>query len=455
MSDAPPSTLTRRALLGSAASLTTVAPAAGTSGGRTATATPTVLTWNVYLGVDLFRLFRAESTEEARRVAERMLDEVDPDRYRARAEAIAAAVAAADADVLALQEAVLLRAGRPDVDGPPSAVLVDLLSLVGEALADRGRDYEVAAVTTTTDAMFPVETDAGPIDVRLTDRDALLVDAEVETGETVTDTYEAAHSVSLTSDDRTLTLERGYCSAEVRMDGVGFTAVSTHLESTARQVRREQARELLGALPADGPVVVGGDFNSGPGTETATYDRLTAELRDAYAALDRDAGGFTCCRAEDLRSEDSRLDRRIDALLYRGEVRPTGVDRVGHRPEDRAEVEADGETVRIWPSDHAGVVGTFEVTAPSSATETGTPERSAAASSTGETDRPEESPTPSSSPAGTGTPGGPPTVSPSGGERTGGSAGSGSGMGLLAAVVGGLAAGVGVLAAVAVRLRQR
>lgn len=51
---------------------------------------------------------------------------------------------------------------------------------------------------------------------------------------------------------------------------------------------------------------------------------------------------------------------------------PDGVARVGHRPEDRAGVEAGGETVRRWPSDHAGLVGAFETTAPWSATGTGT-----------------------------------------------------------------------------------
>jgi hypothetical protein len=35
---------------------------------------------------------------------------------------------------------------------------------------------------------------------------------------------------------------------------------------------------------------------------------------------------------------------------------------VGHEPEDRVAVESDDGTVRLWPSDHAGVVGTFELT---------------------------------------------------------------------------------------------
>jgi hypothetical protein len=108
-------------------------------------------------------------------------------------------------------------------------------------------------------------------------------------------------------------------------------------------------------------VIVGGDFNSGPGGETGAYDQLTADLTDAYAAARPDRDGFTCCQDGDLRNASSRLDRRVDGLLVRGDVPATAASRVGHRPEDRVRYEVDGETVQVWPSDHAGVVGTFAV----------------------------------------------------------------------------------------------
>jgi PGF-CTERM protein len=238
----------------------------------------------------------------------------------------------------------------------------------------------------------------------------------------------------LPGSDRTLALERGYCSVEVRMDGVGFAAVSTHLESVSPLARRQQAAELLEALPADRPVVVGGDFNSGPGTDTAAYDRLTADLDDAYATLDPGGEGYTCCQAGSLRNESSRLDRRIDALLYRGRLDPTAVGRVGHRPEDRVEVEVDGETVRIWPSDHAGVVGTFEVAEP-----TPTPTSDPAATPTPATSTPTATGTPTATPT--------PRTTPTGSTSAGTTDGSGPGMGVLAAVV-------GLSAAVVARLRR-
>ena len=459
MSDTPPPTFARRAVLGSTAglALSSIAGASAAGAAPTASATPTVLTWNVSLGVDLFRLLRAESAEEARRVAGRMLEQIDPGGYEARADAIAAGIAAAGADVVALQEAARIRLRRPgDADSEPpgraSEVLVDSLSLVASKLADRALDYEVAAATTTTDVELPVETDGGRVDVRLADRDVLLVRADLETGETATDTYETSLPIPVPEADRTLVLERGYCSADVTVDGVAFTAVSTHLESVSPLIRREQARELLEALPADRPVVVGGDFNSGPGAgteaETGTYDRLTAELDDPFVVLDPGGEGFTCCRAGDLRDERSRFDRRIDALLYRGSVRPTAVGRVGHRREDRVEVAAGGETVRLWPSDHAGVVGTFEIAASSrpTGTRTATVADGPTATPT-RTDGPNTTPPPAGTQTGTPTPGRTPAASPTEEPPASASDGAGPGMGVLAAVA-------GVLTAVVVRSRR-
>jgi len=443
----PPPALTRRTVLGSAAGLTalSVAPGArGASGAaQTASATPTVMTRNVYLGIDLFRLFRAESRAAFRRIVGELLAEVDPAVYEARADAIAGEIAAAGADVVALQEVVLLRTQRPGDFGSEgseraSDVLVDFLSLLESALADRDLDYEVAGVATTTDVELPADTEDGQVDVRLTDRDVLLVRGDLETEDVETGSFEAALPIPVPDSDRTLALERGYCTAAVTVDGVGFTAVATHLESVSPMARQQQARELLGMLPESRPVVVAGDFNSGPGSETTTYDLLTGELRDAYAVRGTDGDGFTCCQAGSLRNDTSRLTTRIDALLYRGEVRPTAVNRVGHRPEDRVEVEVDGETVRLWPSDHAGVVGTFEV---AETTPTPTPTPTPAPTATGE-----PTPTPTATPTGTPTPTRtpPPTPTPTATEATDG---FGPGMGVVAALV-------GISAGVAARLRR-
>ncbi|WP_424016504.1 endonuclease/exonuclease/phosphatase family protein [Halorientalis pallida] len=368
----------RRAVLAGIAGLSAGAAAttgaSAASGLTTTQSTPelTVLTRNVYLGVDLFRLFDARSLDDVRRIAGELLDEVDPGLVRARADAIAAEIEAAGADAVALQEAATLRVQRPsdfgtDSSEPAETVVVDLLAAVQSALSERGLAYEVAASTVTTDVELPADTDDGTADVRLTDRDAVLVRSDLDATATASGTFEAAFSVpALIPGLGGLAVRRGFCAADVTVAGETVTVVSTHLSSVSSSLRGQQAAELLAQLPTDRPVIVGGDFNSGPGSDTAAYERLTAELTDAYAARHPDRDGFTCCQAAGLRNAESRLDSRIDGLLVRGDVSATAASRVGHRASDRIAYRAEGETIRVWPSDHAGVVGTFALAASAS-----------------------------------------------------------------------------------------
>jgi endonuclease/exonuclease/phosphatase family metal-dependent hydrolase len=372
--------LTRRAVVGSVAGLAAGTAVSGTASAATP-ASVTVLNQNAYLGVDLTRLLAASSLKDVRRIAGELLARVDPAIYEARAGAFADAVAAHEPDVVALQEVAVLRTQLPGDFGSDSAepathVVVDFLATIESALADRALDYEVVAETVTTDVELPASGEDGPVDVRITDRDVLLARSELDTEPAASGTYEAALRYPLPEGGE-IAVRRGYSAAEVSVDGVGFTAVSTHLESIRGSVRHRQGRELLELLPTDRPVFLCGDFNSGPGGETATYDELTASFEDPYAALRPEADGFTCCQAADLRNEHSRLDRRVDGILVRGAANPTAIRRIGHRPEDRVTATLEGEVVSVWPADHAGIVGTFEV-AGARPTTTPTAERTAA-----------------------------------------------------------------------------
>jgi len=378
------SATTRRALLGGTAGLAAgLVGLPGTAAGQSPTAT--VMTQNAYLGFDIAELLRAESLAEVRQTTGRFLAGIEPELYAARAERLARAVETADADVIALQEAVLLRRQQPGDYGTESneaaaTVVVDLLDRIRTALAERGLDYTVAAETVANDFELPAATDDGPADLRITDRDVLLVRSDLDTAAPVSGTYDARLELPIPESDRTLSITRGYSAVDVTVGGVDVRAVSTHLESAAPQYRRRQARELLAVLPTSGPAVVCGDFNSAPGE--AAYDLLTRSLTDPYTRLRPEADGATCCQAKDLRNDESLLDRRIDMLLYRGALTPTTIHRVGEQPGDRTAVEIDGETVRLWPSDHAGVVGTFDLSASSTAATATMPTQSGPAAGT-------------------------------------------------------------------------
>lgn len=324
----------------------------------------TVMTRNLALGVELFDVTDANSMEEMRQVAGRLFEDFVRYPFDARAEAIAAEIEATDPDVVGLQEAALIRTRRPsdfDVDEPPSAsdVVVDFLEVLSSRLDDRGLEYEVATSRETTDIEVPADVDDGRIDVRLTDRVALLVREDVEIGDTGGDVFEAVRPIPFGGDETSI--RRGYCTADVTVGGEDVTVATTHLESSRTSVRERQAEELIDVLPADRPVVLAGDFNSGPGGSRDAYDLLADRFDDAHATLRPDEDGFTCCQDEDLRNEESQLSRRIDGVLYRGGPEPTAIERVGTDPDDRVLVETEDGSVRLWPSDHAGVVASLEV----------------------------------------------------------------------------------------------
>lgn len=353
--------LSRRAIVGGVAGL-----AAGRTLPSTAAETVpelTVMTRNLYPGVRLSRLFRARSMSDVRRIAGRMLDDIESHPFSARAEAIAGEVEATRPDVVGLQEAVLIRTQRPgDFDDDPlpnaSQVVVDLLDLLSSKLRDCGLEYEVAASTATTDLEVPADGDGQQVDVRLTDRTAVLVRSDVETGAARTDTFDAALRYPLQG--TTVTLRRGYCLVDVTVENAELTVATVHLESVDADVRLQQAEELLTDLPTDGPVVLAGDINSGPASTEDSYALLTESFDDVHASIRPAADGYTCCHDADLRNEPSRLSRRIDVVLARGDLEPTAVERVGADPDSRVTAEVDGETARLWPSDHAGVVATLE-----------------------------------------------------------------------------------------------
>lgn len=369
--DGPPCS-SRRALLAGAAGL---AASSALPRARGATPTLSVMTRNLYLGVDLARLFRATSMDDLRRIAGEMLATIRAHPYAARLDAIASEVATTRPDVVGVQEAAVLRVQgdsdfAEDKATNASTVLVDLLDLFAEKLADRGLDYEVATQTVTTDVEVPAAEDDALRDVRLTDRVALLVRSDVETSSTYSSRFDAALRVPLRG--TSVAVRRGYCLGDVSVGDATVTVANTHLESADEETRTAQAAALLDELPTDRPVVLTGDLNSGPNGSSAAYDLLTDTFEDPIASENTAATVDTCCQSNDLRNETSELSRRVDHVLARGGLEATDVERVGADAESKVTAEVGGESVALWPSDHAGVVSTMRVPA-STPTATGTP----------------------------------------------------------------------------------
>ncbi|SRR6266705_988213 len=320
-----------------------------------------VMTQNLYLGADISDGLAATDLSQLVAAATRQFAMVQATDFPERATAIADEIAATTPDLLGLQEAVLWRSQTPaDFSPTPNATHVefDYVQLLLDALAAKGLHYAPipGATATNTDVEVPRQLAASPPtyqDIRLTDRDVLLARTDLPASQlSVAGGTAAAFATQLSFPSPLLgsiTILRSWVAADARLDGRTIRVVDTHLESLSDPVNAAQGRELLqGPLSTPLPVVLVGDLNSAAPTG-ATYAQLTgAGLTDAWTAAKAKDPGLTCCQQEDLRNPASRLDQRIDFVMYRGAFEPQTISLMGARPGDRT-------PAGLWPSDHAGV----------------------------------------------------------------------------------------------------
>ena len=331
-----------------------------------------VMSYNLYLGADIFDLVGAPA-EQVPIIAAQLFAGVQATDFPARAGALADIIEAETPDLIGLQEVSLYRTQTPAdnfPDGPntpATTVAIDFLQILLDELDERGLDYSVRATTTNADVEVPSTTDGQTFtDIRLTDRDVILAREGVTTSGAVTANFDAFAPVPVGGG--TIDFLRGYNSVSATVEDVTFTFANAHLEvddgnpegaALAQLGQANELREALGSLR--GPVVLVGDFNSpadGSGTVISTslftgttYDLLTNFYTDAFVAADVE--GATCCQAGDLSNTSSTLSSRIDLILYRGAVEALSAEIVGDE-----RVNLGGPQ---WPSDHAGVVATLRV----------------------------------------------------------------------------------------------
>jgi hypothetical protein len=342
----------------------------GNDPGGSAGATVTVMTRNLYLGADLMPVVNAQTVEAIPGLVAGLWKTVNDSDFPGRAKALAVEIAGALPDLVGLQEAALFRQQMPSdfsFDAPAvnaSVVVFDFLDLLQSELAARGAEYEVAVVSSNADVELPALDPGGQrFDVRITDRDAVLVHKGSTTVSARADRYPSslpfriplAGPVGVPVD-----LVRGLGRVEVVVDGARLTFANTHLEvsggpgNVLGSVQEGQARDLVGLLGAvAGPVVLVGDFNSpADGTGTRSYATVAARLADAYQQIPGLPPALTCCNSID--APQFVAHERIDIVFVGGGVRAHTLDLVGTDPAGRA-------LAGRWPSDHAGVVAALTV----------------------------------------------------------------------------------------------
>lgn len=321
----------------------------------------TVMTRNLYLGTDLTDNVLAETP--AQLVAAVTIDwghVVDTD-FPTRAGALAAEVRATRPDVIGLQEVTLWRDQFvSDLTGPnASRVVYDFLAILLDRLAAAGTRYVPVSESVNADVEAPRVNPASPnglTDVRITDRDVILVRAPLAGKFTNPQDGHYAAQLQIPSPPPlgTVVFTRGWASIDYRHDARTTVRIfDTHLDTASPPesglFQVAQGNEFLALVAASPyPVIALGDFNSSAdGSDTPTYANLTARLTDAWSTARPGDPGFTWGQPE-LLDGVQPATRRIDLILTSTPW-----------PADRAEVVGDvpfrATPAPIWASDHFGV----------------------------------------------------------------------------------------------------
>jgi len=324
----------------------------------------TVMTRNLFLGADLTPAYQAladpagpaglPAAVAAIFNPEPPLGVVQRTDFPTRAAGLADEVASARPDVLAVQEAAAWRTRS----AAGEIVTSDHLATLEGELARRGLRYRRAVAADNGDVELP---SAAGITVGLTNRQAILVrdDGEVEVDGVMAEPF--ASTLPIPTAQGTFSLARGWLALDARVGDRALRLVATHLEvgrpPAAAEVQRRQVGELLAGpaatAPTAAPVVMLGDFNLRPGSETYAVLR-DAGFDDAWTRANPDGpAGLTCCHRAPLTDPEDRLRARIDLILTRGAVTARRAYVVGDAPGDFA--------AGLWPSDHAGVVAELEL----------------------------------------------------------------------------------------------
>lgn len=343
-----------------------------------------VMSANLYLGADIFRVVGVQPAEIPFTVAE-IFATVQATNFPERAEAIADSIMQRSPHVIGLQEVSWYRTGAFDPSGINAEDTVyDFLALLMEALDARGLDYRVAGLVTNADVEAPMFDGSGLVDLRLTDRDVVLVRGDVASGMPVANNFALNASFPLGPEE--VTFLRGYVMVPITLKDQAYLFVTTHLEtrlesfapfSLGRVYQTAQAMELLGTVDflnatvfGNLPVVLTGDLNSDPNDQPVTvppgipgipFDQLVppyqiltlaGQFTDSWTLRQGPMdSGETCCHDEGLDNAVAAFYERIDHVMVRGLPGELGPVQSQVLNEELADKTASG----LWPSDHGFV----------------------------------------------------------------------------------------------------
>jgi endonuclease/exonuclease/phosphatase family metal-dependent hydrolase len=228
-------------------------------------------------------------------------------------------------------------------------------------LSARGLHYTPISILTEFEAEAP---SALGINIRFTDRDVILARADLG-AELVLSNIQAQRFTTnlmfMTPVLGPLTIPRGWISVDGKVRGKSFRFVTSHLESFHPGIQAVQASELIqAACNTTLPVIIAGDLNtdalSGNLTENAGYQIfLSSQFNDIWPLFHEGESGNTWPLHIGDSLTEATPTQRLDLVLFRGAIGPEEVELIGN--------QRPGPTLGLWPSDHAGVVASFNLKA--------------------------------------------------------------------------------------------
>jgi endonuclease/exonuclease/phosphatase family metal-dependent hydrolase len=314
-----------------------------------------LVTQNMYVGSSNAALAAAQTPQQLLAAVATIYNNILASKPAERAAAMAREIARHHPDLIALQEAALLRTGT---GGPATTVRSDFVQSLLDELAGLGQPYRAVAIIPGLDAQ--ARSLLG-FDARLTNQDAILVRADLEVQVSNLQIEQFGIKLTVPTLLGPFTDARGWAAIDVKLRGQRFRFVTTHLDSSSvPAIRVAQAKELLlTAANTSLPVVMAGDFNiaadTGLDPSFPAYQAIiNAGFTEAWQSKRAPDPGFTCCQAENLLNPTSLLNHRIDLVLFRGGFGVADISLIGNQPADRT-------SSGLWPSDHAGVAATLRL----------------------------------------------------------------------------------------------
>ncbi|MFC1669538.1 endonuclease/exonuclease/phosphatase family protein [Spirochaetota bacterium] len=332
-----------------------------------------IMSRNLYLGADITPLLTSTS-ETIFENTGIFFDEVVNSQFQRRAQGIVREIMQIQPDIIGLQEVMTYRTDDPPNLLQDTSVLdadcieYDFLDIILDALEDNNLNYKVAVVSPNTDIEL---TDFVEKDVRITVSNVILAREDMTITDVNTTIFTASLPVELPG--IAVNVYRSYSSILVNnynSTGVDLRVINTHLEPEPYyMVQGPQGDELILAANSfksfDDPIIMVGDFNSGPDTtDNTTYQNLLTNFTDSWDDNNSGIDGFTCCIG--LESDDPDLIyERIDHIFYWNPSTGSSLVTVGSiiTQTDVGEqvIKDDENDTTIWSSDHAGRVTGFNI----------------------------------------------------------------------------------------------